>query len=102
MIERVDHELALEKFAPGGGRNRVVLHHPDHVPSTAHAPRLGDSIHLAPGFLSARRGHDRSSLAGTRKGPANWLVWVFINFWIRYGFLNSRKPRGAALRPSGL
>ena len=22
------------------------------------------------------------------KALADWFVWVFINFWIRYGFLN--------------
>ena len=60
MIERVDHELAcLRAASPGGGRNWVVPHDPDHVPSAAHASRLGDSIHLAPGLLSPRRWHDR-------------------------------------------
>lgn len=59
MIQRMDNEIdCLKKLRPAAVVTGSYLSIPVTCRGFADSTRLGDSIDLAPGLLSPRRGHD--------------------------------------------
>ena len=89
MIERVDHELAfLRQLGPVA----VVTGSYLTIPITCRVLRMPLVWVIQSTWLPAFFRHGAGMTDRIRPAPAkalaDWIVWVFINFWIRYGFLN--------------
>lgn len=90
MIERVDHEVArLRELQPVA----VVTGSYLTIPITCRVLQVPlvwviQSTWLA-GFFRHGAGLTDGLWPLLVKEVADWFVWIFINFWIRYGFLNS-------------
>ncbi len=89
MIERVDHELA---FLGRLGPVAVVTGSYLTIPITCRVLRIPLVWVIQSTWLPAFFRHGAGMTDRIRPAPAkalaDWFVWVFINFWIRYGFLN--------------
>ena|SRR5208282_1548575 len=90
MIQRVHHEIvALRKFQPVA----VVAGSYPSIPVTCRVMRVPLVWVIQSTWLSAFFRHGAGMTDHLRPTPvkvlADWLVWLFINFWIRYGFLNT-------------
>ena len=100
MIETVDRELALfGKLNPVA----VVTGSYLSVPISCRVLRVPlvwviQSTWL-PTFFRHGAGVTDGIKPASAKALADWFVWVFINFWIRYGFLN---PVNRAARHYGV
>ncbi len=90
MIRRVDHEIAaLRKLQPVAA---VTGSYPS-IPVTCRVLRVPlvwviQSTWL-PVFFRHGAGMTDHLRPVAMKALADWLVWLFINFWIRYGILNT-------------
>ena len=90
MNQRVDYEIArLKELQPAA----VVTGSYATIPVTCRVLRIPLVWVIQSTWLPAFFRHgagltDRLRMAPA-KAAADWLVWLFINFWIRYGFLNS-------------
>ena len=90
MIQRVDHEIvALRKFQPVA----VVTGSYPSIPVTCRVMRVPLVWVIQSTWLPAFFRHGAGMTDHLRPAPvkvlADWLVWLFINFWIRHGFLNT-------------
>ena len=90
MIERVDHELAsLRQLGPVA----VVTGSYLTIPITCRVLRVPLVWVIQSTWLPTFFRHGAGMTDGVKpaaaKALADWFVWVFINFWIRYGFLNA-------------
>ena len=103
MIQRVENEVAVLKRAqPRRCRHRVVPVDSRQLPRAQYSPRLGRAVHLASGFLRARRGHDRPRPAGcdqSHRRPVHPGVHQFLD---QARFLEFRKPRRETFWCSGI
>ena len=90
MIERVDHELdRLRELQPVA----VVTGSYVTIPLTCRVLQIPLVWVIQSTWLEAffRHGAGLTDRVRSKLGRdvANWFIWVFINFWIRYGFLNA-------------
>ena len=90
MIARIDHELAcLKKLRPVA----VVTGSYLTIPISCRVLQVPLVWVIQSTWLPSFFRHGAGLTDGVRpaaaKALADWFVWVFINFWIRYGFLNA-------------
>ena len=90
MIDRVDHELAcMRDLHPVA----VVTGSYVTIPITSrvlHVPLVWViQSNWLPHFFRHGAGMTDQLRLRPLKAAADWFIWLFTNFWIRYGFLNA-------------
>ena len=103
LIQRVENEMAcLKQLKPAA----VVTGSYLTIPVTCRVLEtplvwVVQSTWL-PDFFCHGAGMTDNIRPAPLKAVADWFVLQFINFWIKYGFLNSDQPRRKAFRGSRL